>query len=85
MTHKVCGKITMFISNNSDIKNIDDLEKINYALVTILNEIFKGIILIILFIIVGKLNYFLFSMLILISIRTFSGGFHAKLCLVACC
>lgn len=78
MTHNLSGKITMFISNNSNIRNADDLEKINYALETILNEILKGIILIILFIILGKLNYFLFSLLILISIRTFSGGFHSK-------
>jgi accessory gene regulator B len=70
-------KLTSYIENNSDIKNNDDLEKINYSLQAILNETFKIIVLTILFLLLGKINYFFFSMIILFSIRIFSGGYHA--------
>jgi accessory gene regulator B len=70
-------KITSFIEKNSDIKNNDDLERINYSLQTILSETLKIVILIILFLVLGKINYFLFSMTILFSIRIFSGGYHS--------
>lgn len=70
-------KLTSYIENNSDIKSNDDLEKINYSLQAILNEVFKIIVLTILFLLLGKINYFFFSMVILFSIRIFSGGYHA--------
>lgn len=71
-------KLTSFIEKNSDIKNNDDLERINYSIQTILSETFKIVILIILFLVLGKINYFLFSMAILFSIRIFSGGCHSN-------
>lgn len=70
-------KLTSYIENNSDIKNHDDLEKINYSLQAILNETFKIIVLTILFLLIGKITYFFFSMILLFSIRIFSGGYHA--------
>jgi accessory gene regulator B len=77
MMNTITYKITKYIQKNSELKNIDDLEKMNYALQTIFNEIFKIIMLIILFRVIGNLNYFLFSMMILLSIRLFAGGLHA--------
>lgn len=71
-------KLTSFIEKNSDIKNSVDLEKINYSIQTIISETFKIVILIILFLALGKINYFLFSMAILFSIRIFSGGCHSN-------
>ncbi len=78
MINKVALKITDYIQMNSNIKNTDDLEKINYSLQAILNESFKIVILIILFYIFGKINYFIFSILILFSIRIFTGGYHCS-------
>ncbi len=71
-------KLTSFIEKNSDIKNSDDLKSINYSLQAILSETLKIVILIILFLVLGKINYFLFSMTILFSIRIFSGGYHSN-------
>lgn len=67
-----------YIRSNSDFTNSDDLDKINYAIETILNEAFKILILLILFSALGKLRYFNFSIIILLSIRIFSGGLHSK-------
>lgn len=78
MTSKIAFKLTCYIKNNSKFNNLEELEQIQYALTTILNETFKIIILVILFTVFGNLNYLLFSMIILLSIRLFSGGLHAK-------
>lgn len=78
MTNKLTYKITSYIEKNSDIKNTDDLEKINYSLQAIFNELFKTVVLLFLFLILGKVNYFLFSVMILFSIRIFSGGYHCN-------
>ena len=78
MINKVALKITDYIQKNGNIKNTDDLEKINCSLQAIFNEVFKVVILIILFFIIGKINYFLFSVLILFSIRIFTGGYHCN-------
>jgi accessory gene regulator B len=78
MTNKLAFKLTQYIENNSKFNKIEELEQIQYALTTILNEFFKIIILIVLFSIIGNLNYLLFSMIILLSTRLFSGGLHAK-------
>lgn len=76
--NRLAYTLTNYIRSNSDFTNSDDLEKINYAIETILNEAFKIIILLTLFSILGKLRYFNFSMIILLSIRIFSGGLHSK-------
>jgi len=78
MINKIAFNLTCYIENNSKFNKPEELEQIQYAVATILNETFKILILIILFGIIGNLNYFLFSMLILLSIRLFSGGLHAK-------
>jgi len=78
MINKCALKITEYIKHNSDIRNSDDVDKINYALQVILGELFKIIILILVFFILARLIYFLFSIAILISIRVFVGGYHCK-------
>ncbi|AJA48571.1 accessory gene regulator B [Clostridium pasteurianum DSM 525 = ATCC 6013] len=78
MINKCAFKITEYIKYNSDISNSDDLDKINYVLQVILGELFKIIILILVFSILGRLHYFLFSMIVLISTRIFIGGYHCK-------
>lgn len=78
MINKLAFKLTCYIENNSKFNKPQELEQIQYSLTTILNEVFKIIILIILFSVIGNLNYLLFSMIILLSIRLFSGGLHAK-------
>lgn len=76
--HELTIKITNYIETNSDIKNEDRLAEINYALQVMFNEILKILILVMLFLALGRLGYFLFSLGILISIRTFSGGYHCN-------
>lgn len=55
-----------------------DKEKIIYALKAILGESIKIIILILVFSIIHRFKFFVFSMSILLSIRTFAGGVHLK-------
>lgn len=78
MINELSNQITNYIKINSDIKNEDRLAEINYALQTIFNEIFKTVTLIIIFLLLDRLNYFLFSLCILISIRIFAGGYHSS-------
>jgi len=70
------SKMTLYIKENSNIKTDEDLEKINYALQAVIGETFKITVLIGLFLILGKINYLLFSMMILFTLRTFVGGYH---------
>ncbi|MBZ9626338.1 accessory gene regulator B family protein [Clostridium sp. FP2] len=70
------NKMTLYIKENSNIKTDEDLEKINYALQAVIGETFKIAILISLFLILGKINYLLFSMMILFTLRSFVGGYH---------
>lgn len=69
-------KITLYIKENSNIKTDDDLEKINYALQAVISETFKITVILGLFLVLGKINYLLFSMVILFTIRTLVGGYH---------
>ena len=78
MINKLAVKFTGYIKNNSKFNKLEELEQIQYAITTILNETFKIVILITLFSVIGKLNYLLFSMIILLSLRLFGGGLHAK-------
>lgn len=78
MINELAYKMTSYIKKNSDIKSTDDLEKINYSLQAIFNELFKTAILLFLFLVLGKVNYFLFSVMIFFSIRIFSGGYHSN-------
>ncbi|NMM61774.1 accessory gene regulator B family protein [Clostridium sp. P21] len=66
-----------YISSNCSISQ-SDKEKAIYALKAILGEVIKIIILILLFYILHRVKFFIFSLVILISIRTFSGGIHLK-------
>ena len=68
MTNRLAFKLTRYIENNSKFNTPQELEQIQYALHTILNEVFKIIVLIILFSEIGNLTYLLFSMIILFSI-----------------
>jgi len=68
-------KITAYICRNSELKE-NDAEKIQYALTAIFNDLSKFIVLLILFSLIGKERYFIFSSIILLSIRGFSGGVH---------
>ncbi|ABR46341.1 Accessory gene regulator B [Alkaliphilus metalliredigens QYMF] len=55
-----------------------DIRKMKYAMTVIWNEIVKFIILLIIFSVLDKRNLFLFSLCLLLPIRTFSGGLHFK-------
>lgn len=78
MMDKLAFRLTSYIKDNSNFNKVEELEQIQYSILTILNEIFKISILIILFSIIGNLHYLIFSMIILLSIRLFAGGLHAK-------
>lgn len=78
MINTLSYRITSYIKKNSSIKKNEDLEKVNYALQAILGETFKIIILISLFLILGRINYLLLSMTILFTTRIFMGGYHCS-------
>lgn len=75
MIDRWATSLTLMLSKDTNMTN-EDSQKICYALNVILQESIKLILLFAIFIIINKLNLFLFSLSILISIRTFSGGFH---------
>lgn len=58
------------------ILNHEELRRMKYGMETVLNELGKTVILLIVFTALNRLNYFLFSLLILMTIRGFSGGLH---------
>ncbi|MCY6355222.1 accessory gene regulator ArgB-like protein [Clostridium sp. ZS2-4] len=78
MINTLSSKITGYIEKNSNIHDTDNLAKINYALQAVLGETFKIVILISLFLIIGRINYLLFSMAILFTTRIFLGGYHCN-------
>ncbi|MFL0197240.1 accessory gene regulator ArgB-like protein [Clostridium sp. WILCCON 0269] len=79
MISKLSALLTQYIckKNTYDL-SLDNIEKINYAIIIILGETFKLFFLFFLFASLGTINYFTFSLLILLSIRIFAGGFHAE-------
>lgn len=76
MIHILSNKITLYIKENSNIKTDEDFGKIDYALQTVIGEALKIAVFISLFLILDKINYLLFSMMILFTLRTFVGGYH---------
>lgn len=78
MLNKLTLQITNYIKENSNIENDDDLDRINYSLQAILGDMLKFIILNAMFLSLGKIHYFLFSILILFSTRIFLGGYHCR-------
>lgn len=63
MIDKCALKIAEYIKHNSDITNSNDVDKTNYALQVILGELFKIIILILVFSNVNALVYYGISVL----------------------
>lgn len=75
MIEKLANTITIYFENTNEL-GYEDIEKINYILRVILDECFKLIGLFILFLLIGKINLFVYSLCILSTIRVFSGGTH---------
>lgn len=75
MISKLANLVTVKICKYNSY-TLEEVEKINYGLKIILGESFKLIILLILFFSIGMLKYFMFSLIILMSIRIFAGGLH---------
>ncbi|TCK98571.1 accessory gene regulator B [Natranaerovirga hydrolytica] len=75
MTEKIVNIITYKIYKQNIISHCD-LRKMNYAMLTLLNELIKTIILFVYFLAIQRFDLFLFSYLILVSIRSISGGLH---------
>lgn len=72
---KIANKIHNYINTYCTINDKDN-QKIKYALTCILGELLKFIFLIFIFSIIHTLVFFGVSLIILILIRTFSGGLH---------
>lgn len=75
MITRIANLLSLSIGQNNNMAK-EDIEKINYILIVILDEFTKLLILFILFLLTGKLNLFLYSLFILSTIRIFSGGTH---------
>lgn len=77
MLEKLALKLTKSLCTENHI-NSKDRSKIQYGLIVLLNEGFKLFFLILFFHIIHHSTYFYLSLLILLTIRTFSGGIHIK-------
>jgi accessory gene regulator B len=77
MIDKMALQLTSLICTEP-YNNAKDRAKIQYGLTVILNEGFKIISLLLFFNIIHNQNFFYFSLLILLSMRVFSGGVHVK-------
>lgn len=73
--NRLINHLVMTISSHTSV-NDGDIEKIRYSLIVILGELFKFVILSILFTILGRFSLFLFSLALLLILRSFSGGKH---------
>jgi len=69
-------RATVYRVYRMKILNHEELRRMKYGMEAILNELGKTVILLIVFTALNRLNYFLFSLLILMTIRVFSGGLH---------
>ncbi|GLC30692.1 accessory gene regulator ArgB-like protein [Clostridium omnivorum] len=76
MISKLADLATVKICKYNSYTLEEDVEKINYGLKVVLGESIKLMILLIIFFSIGMLKYFMFSLLILMSIRLFAGGLH---------
>lgn len=56
----------------------DDIDMMRYSLQTILWEIEKVIIIFLVFILTGHQTYFWYTLIVLMSIRVFAGGYHSR-------
>ena len=77
MVEKLALKLTDFLCTE-DYNNTKDRAKIQYGLSILLSEGLKIIFLVILFNLIHHQYFFYFSLLILLTIRTFAGGLHIK-------
>lgn len=74
-TDMVVNLLINYITLNCEISQ-EQQNIIKYALNAIINELLKFIFLLCIFLITHRINFFLFSLIILTTIRTFSGGLH---------
>jgi accessory gene regulator B len=77
MLEKLALKLTNLLCAEN-YNNPKDRLKIQYGLNVLLNEGFKLFFLVLFFHIIHHSTYFYLSLLILLTIRTFSGGIHIK-------
>jgi len=68
--------INKMVENRKD-DNLAEI-KIRYGLAVLRNEIYKMIIMFIFYLCIGKLVEYIFSLMILLPIRIYSGGLHMK-------
>ncbi|QOR35280.1 accessory gene regulator B family protein [Clostridium sp. 'deep sea'] len=73
----VSDDLANYLSINTKLDNTMYREQISYALQAIIGEALRLGILLILFASFGKLHYFVFSFVLLASLRVFAGGYHA--------
>ena len=69
--------IDYFKKNNIELSRTD-LMKMKYALQVILGDFLKFVILFVIFLCFKKLDLFLLSLAVLITLRPFAGGIHCK-------
>lgn len=68
-------KATDYFTKNYKLSNINSA-KVKYSIDVILNEVFKLILLLLMFSIIGELKAFVYCCIILLLFRPLLGGFH---------
>lgn len=78
MLKTLSNLISEYLAKNNSSLTKNDLLKIQYSLQVILGDLTKFLILFLIFLSLNELSIFLFSFILLISIRLFLGGIHCK-------
>lgn len=78
MIKLISATITEYLGKNNELLTKTDLLRIDYSLQAITGELFKLIILLLIFSNLKQLPLFLLCFIILITTRTLIGGFHCK-------
>jgi accessory gene regulator B len=77
LMHSISDKFAEKVIENNNMNELDSL-KIRYAIASLKSELTKTILFIIIFYLLGSLNAFLFTMLLIVPVRVFTGGLHFK-------
>ena len=75
--HSISDRFAKKIIESNNLNTIDSL-RICYALTALKSELTKTILFIIIFYLLGFLDAFLFTMLLIVPVRIFTGGLHFK-------
>ena len=76
MWRALAKKMVAYFDKKTPFKSAEDIEKVTYILTAFSKEFVSFLLLIVTFGIIGKINEFWISFIVVMLTRTFSGGIH---------